>query len=370
MNNKMTKIEFDTIITNENRITFAELSGDWNPLHTDPVYAESTEYKTCILHGAFSAGLFSRMAGMIYPGESCLLHSMQLKFIKPIITPLEVRVIGEVTRDNGTFGEVFCRIENKKNGLLLVEGAYQFGRRENYPINQVNNKLIRDESLKVDEFKNKTIITGASGAIGAALLESLGDNSIPLKYSDLLNLDEEELINKINLQVGALSNIVHCGWPEPNNLKLTELSDLRLSIQDQVSSPLEQIIRLARLIKKYGKSGGCFILIGSSYSNPGSHGWRFPLYSLSKGMLLNLTKILAQELSSNNIKVIGVSLDVIDGGMNKSITNVAKQIHADRTLNGVLPSVSQVVKEIEWLFDNPGNLISGSFIDLTGGTRP
>ena len=51
MNKKINKIyEFDVIITDSDRNAFAELSGDWNPLHTDERYAASTEFQSCILH--------------------------------------------------------------------------------------------------------------------------------------------------------------------------------------------------------------------------------------------------------------------------------------------------------------------------------
>ena len=52
------KVQFQVAITDEDRITFAELSGDFNPLHTNQDYAATTEYRKCILHGAFSSGLF------------------------------------------------------------------------------------------------------------------------------------------------------------------------------------------------------------------------------------------------------------------------------------------------------------------------
>src|SRR5215211_86917 len=48
----------------ESEFGFANVSGDWNPLHTDPGHAARTAYRRPVLHGAFSAGLLSRLAGM------------------------------------------------------------------------------------------------------------------------------------------------------------------------------------------------------------------------------------------------------------------------------------------------------------------
>src|SRR5439155_363366 len=71
---RVTEASFEVVIGQEHVRTFAELSGDWNPLHTDAAYAATTQYGRPILHGAFSAGLVSRMAGMHIPGTDCLLH--------------------------------------------------------------------------------------------------------------------------------------------------------------------------------------------------------------------------------------------------------------------------------------------------------
>ena len=75
---------FSVEVTDKDRLDFSNLSGDFNPMHVDAGYAKKTNFKKCILHGAFSAGILSRMAGMHLPGTECLLHSINLSFINPI----------------------------------------------------------------------------------------------------------------------------------------------------------------------------------------------------------------------------------------------------------------------------------------------
>ena len=82
------------------------------------------------LHGAFSAGLLSRMAGMYLPGTECLLHEIRLKFLKPILTPCELNIEGVVHWDDGENGEVAISIRNTDGGYLMVEGGYRFGRHQ------------------------------------------------------------------------------------------------------------------------------------------------------------------------------------------------------------------------------------------------
>lgn len=92
--------EFKVMVGQGSAKAFAELSGDWNPLHTDADYAATTTYGQPILHGAFSAGLVSRMAGMHLPGESCLLHGMRLRFVAPVVPPAKLVVRGVQVASN------------------------------------------------------------------------------------------------------------------------------------------------------------------------------------------------------------------------------------------------------------------------------
>ena len=105
---------------------FAELSGDRNPLHIDPDYAKTTKFGQNILHGAFSAGLFSHLAGMYLPGKSCLLRSLKLNFIAPIFLPSELYVKGEEIYFGNNVGRVDVNILDSKTNEKYVEGFYEY----------------------------------------------------------------------------------------------------------------------------------------------------------------------------------------------------------------------------------------------------
>ena len=65
----MSEASFNVEVTEASAREFATVSGDWNPLHTDPSHAARTAFRRPILHGAFSAGLISRLAGMHLPAR-------------------------------------------------------------------------------------------------------------------------------------------------------------------------------------------------------------------------------------------------------------------------------------------------------------
>lgn len=78
-------ISFTKEITNQMEDLFRELSGDENPLHKDDDYAlEIGGYKQHVSFGMLTASLYSTVAGVYLPGKYSLIHSMEIKFIKPV----------------------------------------------------------------------------------------------------------------------------------------------------------------------------------------------------------------------------------------------------------------------------------------------
>jgi acyl dehydratase len=71
---------------------FAELSGDYNPLHVDDAYAETTLFGKRIVHGMFLGALFSQAIGMQLPGTRSLLVRQSMEFKKPVFIGDEIEV--------------------------------------------------------------------------------------------------------------------------------------------------------------------------------------------------------------------------------------------------------------------------------------
>ena len=75
---------FERILTTGDIRAFAQLSGDFNPLHTDAHYAKRASFRTNIAHGMLLAGLFSRLIGMYCPARGSLYLSQSLEFRNPV----------------------------------------------------------------------------------------------------------------------------------------------------------------------------------------------------------------------------------------------------------------------------------------------
>ena len=63
---------------------FAELTGDRNPIHLSDDYAATTQFKTRIAHGAYTASLISAVLGTRLPGPGAIYASQTLNFRAPV----------------------------------------------------------------------------------------------------------------------------------------------------------------------------------------------------------------------------------------------------------------------------------------------
>ena len=363
----MTEKEFEVDVTTEDAQRFAELSGDWNPLHTDPDYAKETGYRRPILHGAYSAGLLSRMAGMFIPGRDCLLHGIKLKFIAPILPPARLRVHGTLVDEAGGKGLVEVIISDVATGARYVDGNYEFGRHRH------------DRSLRVPPmaYGGKTgspiLVTGASGGLGGAVLARLGTRGLGLSRSGAagsLAVPNLDVLPEL-LAGRKIAGIVHCGWPSPDNQRLIDLGGSTDSaLHHHVASPMSDCVKLAQALANHGQPGATLVLVGSTAAEPGRHCWRMPLYSLAKSLVPTLVKILALELGPGKQRCIGVVFDVIDGGMNAGMRDAVKQAHVDRSPSCLLPGLEEAAEQLAWVLDNGSGLVSGALITLSGGALP
>ena len=131
-----------------------------------------------------------------------------------------------------------------------------------------------------------------------------------------------------------------------------------------------RITPIIKLLAKNGTAGAPIILIGSSYSSPGRHAWRHPLYSISKSMIPTLVKVLANELAYYDRRSIGVKFDVLDGGMSGKISRRKRVVQEDRLPFGTIPTMEEAADQIMWVLDNQQNLITGATIELASAAIP
>jgi 3-hydroxybutyryl-CoA dehydratase len=107
----------------ENDITnFADISGDFNPVHMDEVYAGGTFFKSRIAHGMLTASFISTVLGTKLPGHGSIYLSQTLRFLAPVrigdtVMALARVVSLDMARRRAQLA-CFCEV----NGKTVVEG--------------------------------------------------------------------------------------------------------------------------------------------------------------------------------------------------------------------------------------------------------
>ena len=76
---------FEKTVTEEDIVSFANATGDQQPLHLNDAYAAKTRFKRRIAHGMLSAGLISAALGIkLAPHATVVYLSQTLRFLRPV----------------------------------------------------------------------------------------------------------------------------------------------------------------------------------------------------------------------------------------------------------------------------------------------
>ncbi|NLB67527.1 MAG: MaoC family dehydratase [Bacteroidales bacterium] len=102
---------------------FANITGDFNPIHLDPVYAAQTIFKENIVHGFLVASLFSTILGTKMPGEGSIYVKQNMKFVKPVYIDDTVTAVVSITDIN--FEKQLVTLNttcHNQDGVVVIEG--------------------------------------------------------------------------------------------------------------------------------------------------------------------------------------------------------------------------------------------------------
>lgn len=102
--------------------SFAEVTGDVNPVHLDEAYAATTPFKTRIAHGMLSAGYISAVIGTRLPGPGAIYISQALRFKRPVKIGDEVTATATITGIDAEKARVTLETVCTVGGKPVVEG--------------------------------------------------------------------------------------------------------------------------------------------------------------------------------------------------------------------------------------------------------
>ena len=87
----------ERLVTDELVRAFAEVSGDYNPIHLDEDFAKGTRFGRRIAHGMLSGALISAVLGYEFAEKKIVYLSQTLKFTAPVFIGDTVTTTATVT---------------------------------------------------------------------------------------------------------------------------------------------------------------------------------------------------------------------------------------------------------------------------------
>ncbi|MBI5030613.1 MAG: MaoC family dehydratase [Chloroflexi bacterium] len=114
---------FSKTITEKDVATFAEISGDKNPVHLDEAYAQQTRFGKRIAHGTLTIGLISAVLGNQLPGHGTVYMSQSIKFLKPVYFDDTITATVEILSIRADKGIVSIKTDcTNQHGDKIAEG--------------------------------------------------------------------------------------------------------------------------------------------------------------------------------------------------------------------------------------------------------
>lgn len=111
------------VVTDELIRAFAEVSGDYNPIHLSEEFAKTTRFGRRIAHGMLSGAFISAVLGYEFEARKIVYLSQTMRFVAPVFIDDTITTTGTVTHIREEKGiitlETVC---TNQNGEMTVKG--------------------------------------------------------------------------------------------------------------------------------------------------------------------------------------------------------------------------------------------------------
>jgi acyl dehydratase len=104
--------------------TFAELSGDYNPLHFDEAFASQTAFGRLVVQGGLTTGLLHALVAMDMPGPGTVFLSQNWKFTAPVFIGDTITAEAEVVSLHASKPVSELKVQiTRSDGTIVLDGV-------------------------------------------------------------------------------------------------------------------------------------------------------------------------------------------------------------------------------------------------------
>lgn len=123
---------FSKTITDADVQAFCGITGDFNPIHVNEVYARASRFKARIVHGMIMGGFISSVIANQLPGPGTIYLEQNMRFKLPVFigdTITAIVELIELNREKGIFKlNTYCINQDDK---IVIEGEAVVMNKEN-----------------------------------------------------------------------------------------------------------------------------------------------------------------------------------------------------------------------------------------------
>ena len=117
------RAERSLTLTSKHVQTFAELTGDYNPLHFDEGFVSRTKFGKLVVQGGLTTGLLHALVAMDLPGPGTVFLSQNWKFTAPVYIDDTITASAEILSVHATkpVTQLAIRV-TRQTGEVVLEG--------------------------------------------------------------------------------------------------------------------------------------------------------------------------------------------------------------------------------------------------------
>lgn len=102
--------------------SFAEISGDCNPLHCDDAFARSKGFQGRVVYGALIIAKVSQLIGMELPGRDAIWSGVDMQFAAPLMVGQPAEIEASVAHISAAARSVELTLRIRADGKLIARG--------------------------------------------------------------------------------------------------------------------------------------------------------------------------------------------------------------------------------------------------------